>query len=131
MSSNNNQRFNAEDLGEIDLADDLKISPFRSDGISYGTPTWIWNVVVDGQLYVRAYHGRNSRWYQSAISQKAGRIHVAGMVKQVTFEPVEEKSIQEKIDKAYQAKYSGSPYLPPMISEKAKDATIKIIPNPS
>ncbi len=131
MSSNNNQRFNEEDLGEIDLADDLKISPFRSDGITYGTPTWIWNVVVDGDLYVRAYHGRNSRWYQSAISQKAGRIHAAGMVKQVIFEPVEEKSIQEKIDKAYQAKYSGSPYLLPMTSEKVKDATIKIIPNPS
>jgi hypothetical protein len=131
MSSNNNQRFTEQDLQQIDVANDLKISPFRSDGITYGTPTWIWNVVVDGELYVRAYHGRNSRWYQSAISQKAGQIHAAGMVKQVIFEPVEEKSIQEKIDKAYQAKYSGSPYLPPMISQKAKDATIKIILNPS
>lgn len=23
-------------------ADDLRISPFREDGVTYGTPTWIW-----------------------------------------------------------------------------------------
>lgn len=38
-------------------SDDLHISPFREDGKTYGTPTWIWSVVVDGGLYVRAYNG--------------------------------------------------------------------------
>jgi hypothetical protein len=33
-----------------------------------GTPTWIWSVVVDGALYVRA-----SRWHRAAVRQKAGR----------------------------------------------------------
>jgi len=41
-------------------ADDLDISPFREDGKTYGTPTWIWSVVVDGNLYVRGYNGRTS-----------------------------------------------------------------------
>ena len=35
------------------LADDLHISPFREDGVTYGTPTWIWSVAVDDALYVR------------------------------------------------------------------------------
>jgi hypothetical protein len=30
--------------------DDLHISPFREDGKTYGTPTWIWSVVADGAL---------------------------------------------------------------------------------
>ncbi|GAB3551058.1 hypothetical protein GCM10027577_31040 [Spirosoma fluminis] len=44
-------------LGEVEKiagSDDLKISPFRRDGVTYGTPTWIWKVAVDGELYVRA-----------------------------------------------------------------------------
>ncbi|MFE4968610.1 DUF2255 family protein [Streptomyces sp. NPDC056660] len=34
-------------------ADDLHISPYREDGRTYGTPTWIRSVVVAGDLYVR------------------------------------------------------------------------------
>lgn len=29
-------------------------TPFREDGKTYGKPTWMWAVVVDGDLYVRA-----------------------------------------------------------------------------
>jgi len=45
--------WSCEELMKIDAADDLKIAPFREDGVTYGTPTWIWEVVVDGALYVR------------------------------------------------------------------------------
>jgi hypothetical protein len=45
--------------------------------VTYGTPTSIWSVAVDGALYVRAYTGRKSRWYQAAARQKAGRIIAA------------------------------------------------------
>jgi hypothetical protein len=43
-------------------ADDLHVSPFREDRVTYGTPTWIWSVPVGEDLYVRAYYGQNSRW---------------------------------------------------------------------
>ncbi|TAM99198.1 MAG: DUF2255 family protein [Chitinophagaceae bacterium] len=122
-----NIQFSKEELNEIDKADDLKISPFRTDGVTYGTPTWIWNVIVDGDLYVRAYNGIYSRWYQSARTQKAGRIHAAGKIIEVSFEPVE-GAINDKIDTAYKKKYDGNPYLSPMINKRAKAATIKIIP---
>jgi len=124
-----NAKFSNNDLQKIDKADDLKISPFRADGVTYGTPTWIWEVVVDGELYVRAYNGKSGRWYQSAIQQKAGQIHTAGMVKEVQFEPIENDGVLlAKIDEAYKAKYSGSQYLGAMISERAKNATVKISP---
>jgi hypothetical protein len=115
------------ELRKIAEADDLRISPFREDGITYGTPTWIWSVALDDALYVRGYNGQNSRWYQAAVRQKAGRIIAAGMTKEVTFEPVDGPR-NDRIDDAYRAKYRGSPYLRPMIAARARAATVKIMP---
>ena len=119
--------WSADELCKIAEADDLHISPFRNDGVTYGTPTWIWSVAVDGALYVRGYNGQNSRWYQAAVRQKAGRIIAAGMTKEVTFEPVED-SINDRIDDTYRAKYRGSQYLNPMIGARARSATVKVMP---
>ena len=101
-----------EDLEKIAAADDLHIAPLRRDGVTYGTPTWIWSVAVGDDLYVRAYNGQKSRWYEAALKQKSGRIIAAGMTKDVAFEPVE-GSLNDRIDEAYRAKYSDSPYLSP------------------
>ena len=117
--------WSREDIRKIAETDDLHISPFRDDGVTYGTPTWIWSVVVDDSLYVRGYNGQTSRWYQAALKQKAGRITVAGMTREVAFEAVQ-GAINDLIDDAYQKKYKGSPYLKPMIGERARSATIKI-----
>ncbi|HLW90258.1 MAG TPA: DUF2255 family protein [Roseiarcus sp.] len=116
-----------DELRKIAEADDLHIAPFHEDGATIGTPTWIWSVAVDGALYVRAYNGRNSRWYQAAARQKAGRITAAGMTKEVAFEPVD-GPINDLIDKAYRAKYRGSPYLDPMIGARARAASVRIAP---
>ena len=119
--------WSTDQLRKIAEADDLHISPFREDGKTYGTPTRIWSVAVDDALYVRAYNGQKSRWYKAAVRQKAGRISAAGMTKEVTFEPVN-GPINDRIDDAYRAKYKGSPYLSPMISARARSATVKVTP---
>jgi len=116
-----------DELRKMAEADDLHISPFREDGVTYGTPTWIWSVAVDDALYVRAYSGRNSRWYQAALRQKAGRITAAGMTKEVAFEPVD-GPINDLVDDAYRAKYQGSPYLKPMIGARTRSATVMVMP---
>ena len=121
-------KWKKDELQRIASTDDLHISPFRDDGKTYGTPTWIWSVMVDGDLYVRAYHGTRSRWYQAALKQRAGRITAAGMTKEVAFEPVEDEAINNLIDDAYRAKYHDSPYLAPMINARARSATVKVTP---
>lgn len=126
--STTDKQFTVDELTRINGADDLKISPFREDGVTYGTPTWIWEVLVDGNLYVRAYNGTSSSWYKSAIRQKAGRIYAAGMVKEVSFESVADSSVSQRIDEAYQKKYYKSSYMAHMIGSRAKAATIKITP---
>ena len=116
-----------DELRKIAEGDDLHIAPIRADGVTYGTPTWIWSVAVGGELYVRAYNGQNSRWYQAALRQKAGRITAAGMTKEVNFEPVD-GPINDRIDDAYRAKYRSSPYLKPMIGARARSATVQVVP---
>ena len=116
-----------EELHRIAETDDLHVAPFREDGTTYGTPTWIWSVVVDDALYARAYNGTSSRWYQAALRQKAGRIIAAGMTREVAFEPVD-GPVNDGIDDAYRAKYASSPYLGPMIGARARSATVKIVP---
>ena len=83
--------------------------------------------MVDGALYVRAYNGTDSRWHKAALRQKAGRITAAGMTREVAFEPVDGQ-INDRIDDAYRAKYKSSPYLKPMIVERARAATVKVVP---
>ena len=111
-------KWSDDDLRKIASNDDLHVSPFRSDGKTYGTPTWIWSVVVDRGLYARAYNGRQSSWHEAAITQKAGRIASAGLTKDVVFETVS-GAINDRIDEAYRSKYRTSPYLEAMIGARA------------
>lgn len=119
--------WSSEVLQKIAVTDDLHISPLREDGVTYGTPTWIWSVAVDDDLYVRAYNGGQSSWYQAAMRQKAGRISAASMTKEVAFEPVD-GPINDRIDAAYRTKYAASPYLGAMISARARSATVRLTP---
>jgi hypothetical protein len=120
-------KWKPDELKRIAETDDLHISPFREDGATYGTPTWIWSVVVDDSLYVRGYNGQQSRWYQAAIRQKAGRIRAAGLIQAVRFEAVD-GAMNDRIDDAYREKYADSPYLKPMISARARSATVRVLP---
>jgi Uncharacterized protein conserved in bacteria (DUF2255) len=51
------------------------------------------------------------------------------MTKEVIFEPVD-GPINDWIDDAYRAKYHDSPYLSPMISARARSATVKVTRGP-
>ncbi|HET7724579.1 MAG TPA: DUF2255 family protein [Propionibacteriaceae bacterium] len=122
------RRWQDDVLASIDAADDLHVSPLREDGVSFGTPTWIWCVVVDGELFVRPYHGPRSRWYAAAMARPEGRIQAAGRTHDVTFEPAP-VDLADPIDDAYRAKYATSPYLPAMLAEQVKRAGVRIRPS--
>lgn len=117
--------WNPQTLRKIVAADDLHVSPFREDGATYGTPTWIWSVEVAGRLYVRPWHGSSSRWFAAAMSQGAGRIVAAGETFDVAFRPAD-PAVNDAVDAAYRAKYAGSSYLPPMIGAGPRSSTVLI-----
>jgi len=119
--------WTAAQLTAFATADDMRVSPFYDNGKTYGTPTWIWSVVVGSHLYVRAWNGQHSRWYQSAKAQGAGRIHLADQDFEVAYVPVAtDAKLTAAINQAYQAKYAGSPYLPPMLAAGPVSATVRL-----
>ncbi|GEO78514.1 hypothetical protein FD29_GL001576 [Companilactobacillus mindensis DSM 14500] len=123
-----NKTWSNQELKSFKVADDFRVSPFYSDGKTYGTPTWIWSVVVDKQLFIRAWNGQQSRWYRSAIQQKAGRIFLAEHNHEVNFIPLEDEALNYKVDQAYQLKYGDSPYFYPMVQSGPRSTTLKIVP---
>ncbi|MDT0141772.1 DUF2255 family protein [Microbacterium sp. PRC9] len=119
--------WTGEQLAKIEANQDLFVSPFREDGTTYGTPTQTWALVVDGKVYVRAANGPASRWYQAAITQKAGRVRVSGTFYDVTFAPAGTDD-EAAIDAAYEAKYPGSSAVPIMQGDGPKSAAVLISP---
>jgi hypothetical protein len=117
--------WTAEELEKFMQADDLKIAPLRSDGVTHGTPTWIWAVTLEGSLYVRPYSGPRSSWYQAALKMKAGLITVAGGNYPVRFTAVD-GSLNDLVDAAYREKYSHSRYLQHMITGGSRISTVRI-----
>lgn len=114
-------------LSTFVTADDMHVSPFYDDGKTLGTPTWIWSVVVGDELYVRAWNGQQSRWYQSAKKQRAGQITLSGQRFDVSYNPVvTDAQLTAAISRAYEKKYAGSPYLPPMLAAGPVSATVRI-----
>jgi hypothetical protein len=116
-----------QDLRAIAETQDLFVSPFREDGTTYGTPTRVWPLVVDGDVYVRAANGRQSSWYQAAISQGAGRIRILDQEHEVTFEPAGGE-VHDAVDTAYEDKYPGSSAVPTMQGDGPRSATVRILP---
>lgn len=121
-------RWPTATLAKIAATDDLHIAPYHADGKTTGTPTWIWSVVVDGRLFVRAWNGTRGTWYRSAIAQRAGKITAAGQEHEVEFTPITDAELNTRIDAAYNTKYAGSPYLSPMVAAGPKAATVEITP---
>ncbi|WP_225422845.1 DUF2255 family protein [Lactiplantibacillus garii] len=120
--------WSAEQLSQFAGADDFQISPFYSDGKTYGTPTWIWSVVVNDGLYVRAWNGQRSRWHRSAVQQGGGRIFLAGANHEVRFEALHDETVNTLVDQAYRAKYAGSPYLNAMVQAGPRGTTMQVLP---
>lgn len=120
--------WSASQAQQFRVADDLRVSPFYEDGKTFGTPTWIWSVVVDGQLYIRAWHGQKSRWYRSAVTQGSGKITIAGQNYLTTFNCVKNETLNRQIDQAYELKYGNSPYLLPMLANGPRSTTMQVLP---
>lgn len=123
-------QWSADQLAAIQDNTDLFVSPYREDGTTYGTPTQTWALIVDGKVYVRAANGKNSRWYQAAITQKAGRVRVGGVFIDAVFEDAGTDD-ETAIDAAYNAKYPGSSAVPVMVGPGPKAASVRISPRTS
>jgi hypothetical protein len=119
--------WTAEELDKIGAADELEIASLRPDGSLHPYVT-IWVVRVGDDLYVRSYRGSNGVWFRSVLRRSEGRIRAGGVDREVAFEEPHDAD-HDAIDQAYRAKYAryGSTYVDPMVSPKARAATLRLI----
>jgi hypothetical protein len=99
------------------------------DPPGHGEPVELGMVVVGERLFVRAYRGTRSRWYQAALAARQGWICAGGNTWQVTLSSADDQ-LHGDIDIAYQTKYGhpGAAATALVLSLSAHKATLRISP---
>lgn len=99
------------------------------DPPGHGESVELGMVVAGKRLFVRAYRGPGSRWYQAALAARHGWIRARGDAWQVTLSPADDQPHGD-IDIAYQAKYGhlGAAATALVLSPGAHTATLRISP---
>jgi hypothetical protein len=108
-----------DELGELNRAGSLRLTA----GSPPGWETELGMVTVDGQLYVRAYRGPSSRWFQAAQDAGTGKITAGTLARAVRLIP--DPGPVGTIDDAYRAKYGNGSLV---ASPQARAATLRIDP---
>ncbi|GCE51330.1 hypothetical protein EI42_04031 [Thermosporothrix hazakensis] len=120
-----------EELEHIGAADELQLATFKQDG-TLRKPVTIWVVRVGGDLYVRAYRGRETAWFRHLQRRPEGRVEAGGVTKNVIcIDASRDKKLNTAIDVAYQAKYRrySATYVDPMVAPQARETTLRLMPS--
>jgi hypothetical protein len=112
--------WNPAELDELNRAASLRLTA----GPQPGPETELGMVTAGGQLYVRAYRGPSSRWFQAAQDAGTGTITAGTLARAVRLIPGPGPA--DTIDDAYQAKYGNDATL--LASPGARAATLRIDP---
>jgi hypothetical protein len=122
--------WDTADLARIGEADEMQISPRRSDG-TLNDPVTIW-VVRDGDdLYVRSYRGTKALWYRGVQARHEGHITTGDVDRDVKLVDETDPGVNERLDTAYRSKYlrHGAQYVDPMVAPTARETTLKLVPS--
>ncbi|GAA0523081.1 hypothetical protein Ade02nite_96580 [Paractinoplanes deccanensis] len=95
-----------------------------SVGASSGESVELGMVVVDGDLYVRAFRGRRSGWFRAALADPRGRITAGPIERDVRLSAGPGPA--EALDAAYRAKYGANAGL--VTGPRAHEATLRLDP---
>lgn len=96
----------------------LTVGPTPHPGVELGM------VVVDDNLYVRAFRGPQSRWFRAALTHGHGRITTVHLDREVRLRA--DISAPAVIDAAYREKYGPAGTL--VDNPAAREATLRIDP---
>ena len=118
--------WTAEELAALDSVHEIRVAGRRGDG-SLRKLVTIWNVVVDGAVYVRSVRGSNGRWYQAVLRHSDGVINWDGNTRDVTY--TSDSLHDTEIDAAYFAKYGNGASTRSIVNVTAKQTTLRVDPN--
>jgi hypothetical protein len=120
--------WTADELTEIEAADELEIASIRRDG-SLRNPVTIWIVRSGDDLFVRSVNGRTGAWFRGTQVRHEGRIRVGGVERDVALVDARD-DMNEQIDDAYRSKYRryATRIVGSVLTPEARSATIKLVP---
>lgn len=123
--------WTAEELQAIGHTDELELASQRPDG-TLRKPVVMW-VVRDGDgLYVRSMHGRSGAWFRGTQDRHQGRVHCAGIDKDVAFTDTDpaDTGLEERIDAAYRSKYHryGDRIVGGVVNPDSRASTLRLDP---
>ena len=120
--------WSPEEAARLDREDELELSSRRPDGTLRPFIT-IWFVRHGDDVIVRSAYGPANGWYRRALASGAGRIRVAGLERDVTFETPDHAS-DDAISAAYDAKYGryAKGIVATVISADAVRSTLRVRP---
>jgi hypothetical protein len=100
----------------------------RPDGSSGSTPVWVGQ--AGEEILVRSIRGRGGGWYRRLGANPDGEVGDGAHSHPVRARPVEDAGTVEAVTGADAAKYGDSPYVGPLLTEEAADATLRLKPRP-
>ena len=115
----------ADDLGSLDQIREIGVAGRRPDGSLRNLVT-IWQVVVDGKLYIRSVRGADGGWYKGVISHNDGAIAWDGHTRDVAFIP--DDTADAAIDAAYVKKYGHNSASESITNATAVATTLRVEP---
>jgi hypothetical protein len=90
-------------LATLDRLAEIDVRTPRRDGSVASRPIWV--VVVDGEPYVRSYHGERGAWYRRSLADGHAEFVVGDRVLDLAVEPARGDELDERVSAAFRAKY--------------------------
>jgi hypothetical protein len=116
------------DLRQLAEVEEICIGCTRPDGSTGATPVWV--VQAGDAIFVRSIHGRRGGWYRRLRANPDGDVNDRAHPHPVRARPVQDTGTMEAVTGADAAKYGDSPYVGPLLTEEAADATLRLEPRP-
>jgi hypothetical protein len=91
------------DWSNLEKVIELEIRPQKPWSLS------VWNVVIDGELYVPSAAGARRRWTQVAIVSPLARVRTHRRIYERRIEKVEDPALRKRIGAAVAARYGFDP----------------------
>lgn len=88
------------DWSNLEKVIELEIRPSQPWSLS------VWNVVIDGELYVPSAAGARRRWTAVALADPLVRIRTNGRIYERRIERVMDPTLQQRIGRAVAERYS-------------------------
>lgn len=118
-------QWTTQELAELSDAYQIRVAGRRADG-SARTLTIVWQVVVDGVLYVRSVNGPDGQWFRGVTRNYEGFIDAGKGPRAVTY--TLDNTSAQAIDHAYATKYGTGSATRSITSTLAKQTTMRIDP---